>query len=723
MTMLKPVGITIAVTCGAFAVGCGGGGSSPPPPPPGHAPVIANFTATPSWVTTGQTASLNWSVTDATSLSISTIGTVSGTGTTVTPAADSNYVLTASNSYGSTEAQVELPVFPPPTTWFAPIGDTSAIPYVHGASDYFELFSPNAAWPRAASHVSVFKMYSQMLDLDDATLRSVFADLHRRHIAFAIEWGPLDGGGTCGAGIEGFTGGAALHYAQRIRDLGGSLQYVAFDEPVGGATLYDGAGACHWTPLQTAQNAAANVAQILSVFPDAHVGDIEGLPNGDSWLSAYSQFVDAWQAVTGKPLAFFHLDVDWGQDWKPAAAALTQMLKKRNIPIGHIYNGGGGTSDASWIALAEQHMADFETHAALTPDEAIFQSWMPYPKHLLPETDPTSFTYLLDQYFRARTSLTLSAVIAPGQGTLKSAAGPVANAAVTLTEVPLTGSGAPSVYTYSDVIPGGAQYVVFGARVAAENCSSVAPPAEFYLTSFTLDAGAAGQLSADFSNGLTGWGIWGNAAIAQVENGMLHVQVLPGETMGLNSASLPFAAAGAPYTLSVTATIPPGSAGSGCVIAVFQDSSVTEIARAAIRIAPQPIGFGSQQTDATGTFAFNLAAPAGPQVLWADYAGSDSLWPAASAILLNPTAPVTITTGSLLDATVGTAYSQPLGASGGRAPYLWAGGVMPPGLLLSQDGTLSGTPTKAGSYALAVSVVDDSDPAQLAGTTLNLTIH
>ncbi|MBS0580622.1 MAG: hypothetical protein JSR36_15300 [Proteobacteria bacterium] len=289
--------------------------------------------------------------------------------------------------------------------------------------------------------------------------------------------------------------------------------------------------------------------------------------------------------------------------------------------------------------------------------------------------------------------------------------------------MPLTGSGAPGVYSYSDVLPAGTQYVVFGARVATENCSNVALPAEFYLANFTLDAGAAGQLAADFSNGLTGWSIWGNASIAQIESGMLHVQAAPGETMGLNSDSLPFAAAAAPYKLSVTATIPAGSAGAGCAIAVFQDSSVIEITRAVIRIAPQPIDFGSQQTDATGTFVFSLATPAGPQVLWADYPGSESLWPAASSVLLNPTAPVTIVTSSLPDGTAGTAYRQPLGASGGRAPYLWAGGVMPPGLSLGQDGKLSGTPTKPGSYALALSVVDDSEPAQLAGTALSLMIH
>jgi len=79
---------------------CGGGSSAP-----GSKPVITAFTATPSWVTTGQSATLQWSVDGATSLSIAGIGPVSGSTTRVTAAADANYVLTASNQYGSSVAQ------------------------------------------------------------------------------------------------------------------------------------------------------------------------------------------------------------------------------------------------------------------------------------------------------------------------------------------------------------------------------------------------------------------------------------------------------------------------------------------------------------------------------------------------------------------------------------------------------------------------------------------
>jgi hypothetical protein len=463
--------------CVLCAVSCGGGSS-------GNPPVITSFAASPSWVTIGQSAILKWSVTGATSLSIDSIGTVNGTSTQVTPTADVTYTLTASNQYGSTQAQATLAVFPPPTTWFAPIGATTAIPEVQGASDYFDLFSPTAAWANAASHVTVFKMYSQMLDLDDATLRNTFADLKRRHIALAIEWGPLEPDGGCGAGIEGFDGAAALHNAQRIRDLGGSLQYVAFDELFAGAALHSGGNPCHWTALKTAQNAAQHAAQIQSVFPDVVMGDIEPVPNiggADTWLGDYEQWLDAWQSVTGKPFVFFHFDMNWSNvAWRPAASALTRALAARNIPVGHIYNGIGATSDAAWITAAEEHATDFEARTGLQPQQAIFQSWEPYPKHLLPETDPTSFTYLIDRYFRARTTLALTAGYTGGEGRLTSAAGALRGMPIALSAVPLSGIGQLSAYAATGSVPAGTQYLVFGVRVALEDCAADGLPAEFY---------------------------------------------------------------------------------------------------------------------------------------------------------------------------------------------------------------------------------------------------
>ena len=59
-------------------------------------------------------------------------------------------------------------------------------------------------------------------------------------------------------------------------------------------------------------------------------------------------------------------------------------------------------------------------------------------------------------------------------------------------------------------------------------------------------------------------------------------------------------------------------------------------------------------------------------------------------------------------ATEGEAYSQTLGALGGTTPYAWtlAGGTLPPGLTLSPEGELAGTPTQPGTFTFTVQVAD-----------------
>jgi hypothetical protein len=179
------------------AAGCSGGGGSPPTPT-GQPPVITSFAANPSWITTGQSATLKWAVTGATNLSIDPIGPLSGASARVTPVADATYTLTASNQFGSTQAQATLAVFQPPSTWFTPLFENDHTPTV-GSSDYFGLFSPTASWASAAAHVSVFKMYAGTLDTyDEASLRNMFSDLgHRGNVWVDFEGFRVIAGATC----------------------------------------------------------------------------------------------------------------------------------------------------------------------------------------------------------------------------------------------------------------------------------------------------------------------------------------------------------------------------------------------------------------------------------------------------------------------------------------------------------------------------------------------
>jgi hypothetical protein len=83
-----------------------------------------------------------------------------------------------------------------------------------------------------------------------------------------------------------------------------------------------------------------------------------------------------------------------------------------------------------------------------------------------------------------------------------------------------------------------------------------------------------------------------------------------------------------------------------------------------------------------------------------------------------------ITTSSLPDATVGSAYSQDLSASSGTSPYSWSvtSGSLPAGLSLASDGTISGTPTTAGTSTFTVQLTDSSSPASTVTAQLSLTV-
>ncbi|MBV9303958.1 MAG: hypothetical protein JOY62_14830 [Acidobacteriaceae bacterium] len=74
-------------------------------------PTISSFSANPSSITAGNSSTLSWSVTGATSLSISPgIGSVTGTSVSVSPTATTTYTLTATNSSGSVSATASVTV-------------------------------------------------------------------------------------------------------------------------------------------------------------------------------------------------------------------------------------------------------------------------------------------------------------------------------------------------------------------------------------------------------------------------------------------------------------------------------------------------------------------------------------------------------------------------------------------------------------------------------------
>ena len=84
---------------------------------------------------------------------------------------------------------------------------------------------------------------------------------------------------------------------------------------------------------------------------------------------------------------------------------------------------------------------------------------------------------------------------------------------------------------------------------------------------------------------------------------------------------------------------------------------------------------------------------------------------ATKTLMITVRSGLSITTATLNDAVVGSAYSATLAASGGISPYTWSvtSGTLPTGLMLAPaTGVIGGTPTAAGPYSFTVQVKDSS---------------
>jgi hypothetical protein len=523
------------------------------------------------------------------------------------------------------------------TIWFSPI-IPAAWNNMIGSVDYLGLFDPGAPWTTASSRIQVFKMYTQMLSptfpgsFSDETLQQIFSYLNSHHIALAVEFPPLTPTATCGMGVEGFAGELALPVATRIQQLGGDLQYVSFDEPFfHGGTLYTGPNACQWTPQQIAENAFQSAVQIRSVFPNAIVGDIEPVPGGANWLSQYAAGIDAWRAVAGAPFAFFHFDVNWQVDWKPSVENMRQQLAQRGIPFGMIYNGWTtDLSDAQWISDAESHYAEWEAQGGTIPSHVIFQSWYPYPRYVLPETDPTAFTYLIDSYFRQRTKLSLQVSPSRASGRLVENRGePIGSAPITLTAQATTGSGTVANYVLNGTVPPSIAQAVI--QICVNLCGDTGTTD---INVYSFQYTSAGQTaSLNFANGLAGWGVDPNGtAVVQPSsdaNGKsIRISATAAQQTFVNSGPLT-AISGDSYRLTIRARVPPSSAGSGQFALVFLGASGTEVSRATLEFAPPTFTLGRAETTGDGTYsiAFTPLDSAGFQ-LQAAYPGTGTLWPA-----------------------------------------------------------------------------------------------
>ncbi|WP_216843066.1 Ig domain-containing protein, partial [Granulicella sp. S190] len=208
-------------------------------------------------------------------------------------------------------------------------------------------------------------------------------------------------------------------------------------------------------------------------------------------------------------------------------------------------------------------------------------------------------------------------------------------------------------------------------------------------------------------------------------NGTFNLTVTVSDASNpIQSKSAPVSLSIAPPTLAITtASLPSGTQGIIYSTALLATGGTTPYTwsitsgslPAGLSLSPAT-GLISGTPTASGTFHITATV-------------ADAETPAQTksvAVLLVIAAPtLIINSSSLAPGTQGSAYSSALSATGGTAPYTWSvtSGNLPAGLTLaSGSGTLSGTPTANGTFAITVTVTDSSSPSQSKSVALSLVI-
>ncbi len=120
------------------------------------------------------------------------------------------------------------------------------------------------------------------------------------------------------------------------------------------------------------------------------------------------------------------------------------------------------------------------------------------------------------------------------------------------------------------------------------------------------------------------------------------------------------------------------------------------------------------------TFVITGVAP-GTTSMTITWAPVGSNMPTTCNVLINVTcSTITLSPMALPGGIVGTAYKQTVTANGGTPSYTFAvtSGALPPGVMLSLDGSISGTPTTAGTFNFTVRVVDSKNCPQTQNYTV-----
>jgi hypothetical protein len=332
------------------------------------------------------------------------------------------------------------------------------------------------------------------------------------------------------------------------------------------------------------------------------------------WEPAMREFLEIYKREFGEPMAFVRVECASFsvREWLPRYIAAEQFLRSVDVPFGELVTGDApDPSDATWVRKAEERYVTWESEVRSAPAQVVFQSWMPRPSRVLPETDPDTLTHLLNGYFRNRASLTVTRDSGVLHGHLLDASGaPIAGGHVQVTAIAGFDQESMIHRKISCPVPANTQFVQIGLRIGLEGSRTGKAHLTMGPTRYEERGGDSVRVF-DFVDGLTGWGKSGTAAVSPIRDaaaGVVKIDVDPGQTFLLNSKLLA-ATAGRESVFTFDVQVRPDTE-TGYLAMFFFDATKKVIRRMQEPLVQEiPSYLENLVTDANGNIEVPLTTP------------------------------------------------------------------------------------------------------------------
>jgi hypothetical protein len=521
-----------------------------------------------------------------------------------------------------------------PVIWLAPL-DPRAEPggLSKGSEDYLELFSPGAPWAETASHVAAFKIYPEFArHASDSDLDRVIAGLADRHIPLALEGDILIRTSRCEPGLR--TGQGIIPTVARLKQLGGDLRYIAMNGPLVSGHTQTKPFSCHAPIKDVAADAADTIRALRKFYPNLAFGDIEPVghaPNYPDWRELPEWFA-AFKAGTGMPLAFIHTDITWGLPWRGDLQVVARLAHEAGIPFGVILNSDGyELSDADYARSVQFHEEQVAALPGVKVDHVVFQSWVAYPKHAMPESDPSSMTGVVLNYLRPPTRLVAAGPTGAGQAQarLMDAEGrPLAGAEISAEMFDPRPEASLVTQSIAGTVPPGAREALFALRMQTE---SAFPRESTHLSIAAFQYAEHGRPT--FHWDLQAWAarypaIVTGALVGDVR--LLRITGAPGQAIALNGPRFPVTP-DEPFQASFSWQVDPSAADAGYAALIFIGADGIELHRARHVMSTTWRPVEQVQTNAEGLVIVSRPPSLPPDGLFRlRYAGDHAHRPASS---------------------------------------------------------------------------------------------